>query len=127
MRVIVINPHDHTIAEHEISGKPYDTIKGIIGSGLECARIDAKNCIWVDEEGLLKLNQYFRHSGYHQPLAGIGVVTGLTHDGDFASTKLYLETVVDAVTFGGVTFVGFEDTQAEFEGITIFSRRAIFR
>jgi hypothetical protein len=127
MRVIVINPISKTIEERKIGEPYYDSIKAIIGSWLERVRIDARNYIWVDEEGLLKpAPVFFTHRAYSQPLAGIGVVTGETFDGDFASTKLSLEAVADAVSFPSVKFKGIAETEYTDNGVFVISRKAIF-
>jgi len=66
-------------------------------------QIDPKNDVFVDEEGLLKLDadsKFFAYGMYPQPLAGNGLILGIDHEtGETISTTLTLEEVREKVFF----------------------------
>lgn len=77
----------------------YKDIYPILGiDTFDVVQIDGTNCVFVDDEGLLKPNQYFKIAGYPQPLAGKGFLLATDNStGETISTKLFYEQVVGMV------------------------------
>jgi hypothetical protein len=56
--------------------------------------MDDGDCIYVDDEGLLKpLDWFFAIKGGHQPFAGCGLVLGTDDDGEAVSPRIALENL----------------------------------
>lgn len=72
-----------------------DLIEAVYPQGLA-----AGDCVYVDEEGLFKEPAVFFHwRGFHQPLAGSGLVVGTDDDGNTVDCKTSLEQVKARVRF----------------------------
>ena len=104
MKALLINPFDMTITEVEYDGNYQSIYKLISPEGSEvrafdAVRISAEDTIWVDDEGLLKQNNFFEHTDYPQPMAGLGLVLGTTEDGDSTSPTLTLDQLKDNISW----------------------------
>ena len=61
------------------------------------------DAIFVDDEGLFKDDQrFFMLRGYHEPLAGRGLVLGANAEGDTTSPKITMEKLTELISFGDV-------------------------
>jgi hypothetical protein len=103
MRAIIINPYDQTITQAPDTGIKYDLAAMYAALTHDAAKrkVDDINSVmlnsertetlWVDGEGLLFPDIPVWYLGnYPAPLAGIGLVLGLTEFGDNCSTKLII-------------------------------------
>ena len=102
---ILINPKAETITECFI-----DTIKGLDDyySQLECQTFDIAHIgnghdVYIDDEGLLSIQhdtKFFSIEGYHQPLAGNGIVMGFEAEtGNTIDCTLTLDEIKARVKF----------------------------
>jgi len=116
MKAILINPISRTIKEIEHSGnfrQIYELLSdeenGVKVDLFTVVQLDDVNCIYVDDEGLLKDPRYFfNYRGYSQPLAGRGLVLGVdSHSGESIATTLSVEHVSDRVRFSEHSVEGF--------------------
>jgi len=110
VRGILINSQTETITEVYVNGD-YTEIYRIINVDLfTVVNLDNKgNALFVDDEGLLKNPEFFfKWDGYHQPLAGNGLILGTDDEGESVSTTLTLEEVKARVTFKRLEVVAFE-------------------
>lgn len=69
----------------------------------DVVQIDDVNDIYVDDNGLLSLNEksmFFHYKGYHQPLSGNGLILGNDDEsGESIDTTLKVEDVRKNVKF----------------------------
>lgn len=90
----LIDPAAQSITPWHYNGD-YRTIRGAIrteGSPFTVAYLENHDCIFVDDEGLLKpLDWFFAVKGLHQPLAGCGLVLGADREGETVSAKITLD------------------------------------
>jgi len=116
MKVIVINPYDQTITEQD-SNNTFEDYYAKIGNGcdiIQPVKLNGRDKIYLDEEGLLKGNPaLFTLEGASQPFAGIGIVEGSKAKG----VKLTLDEVKDMVywvaNLGGMLMkVSYRDNEA---------------
>lgn len=98
MRAILIDPHAQTIAEVEHNGdfrQIYELIKA------ECfttIRLDDRNALYLDDEGLYKPEQaFFEFGTYPQPLAGRGLILGFNHAGETVPATISIDTIMQNV------------------------------
>lgn len=100
MRAIKINVVDKTVSEIQIQ----DSFKGMCvalkSNGYDAVRLSATECLWVDDEGLLKEKPLgaFRIEGYPQALSGHGIIIGLRGPAN-VDTKLDVDVVRELITF----------------------------
>lgn len=113
MRVLVINPWDHSITEAEHSGHYkdyYRLLSGPTRADLPAAEVGCFNMVslgdadghlmFVDDEGLLVQPQrYFRLSGSPSTFAGRAVVTAGAGEEDEKAATISLETLAKCVTW----------------------------
>lgn len=103
MKAILINATKKTIEEVDVpSENTLKTWYSLIGCNLvTCAfYINETDSVLVDDEGLLKQPQhFFTYEGFHQPLAGSGLVVGCDEEGETTSVKTTLEEVREKVKF----------------------------
>ena len=81
-----------------------EAMYNIIGCQImEVVRIDRRNDLWIDEEGLLQNPQLlkFWFKGCHSPLTGNGLVCGFDGEGESISTTLSVEEIKRRVIFLG--------------------------
>lgn len=78
-----------------------DGIYKLIGADpFAVVQIEKRDAIYVDDEGLLRNPRYFfKYLGYHQPLAGKGLVLGTNEEGDTVSAKIKYEDLKKRVSF----------------------------
>lgn len=101
-KCIRIDVENKVIHEVEIRDNIQDIYEQLGCELFEVVRIDETNDIYVDEEGLLKLNEdskFFTYRGYPQPIVGNGLILGHNKRGDSISTTLTLEEVKQNVEF----------------------------
>lgn len=69
--------------------------------GIAAVQLHPREILWVDDEGLLKrpLLPLFEILGYHQPIAGKGLILGNTTEGDAVSTRFPVEIVRELITW----------------------------
>lgn len=107
MKAILIDSKSKTVRYVEVKvndGSALESMYNHIDCDLvEVINIDDKNDLFVDEEGLLKLNkdsQFFLYDGFPQPLAGNGLILGLNQEeGESVETSLSIEEVAEKVLF----------------------------
>jgi len=108
MRGFLIDPEAKTITEVDHNGD-YKQIYEFIG--VDCftvVQMDDVNCVYVDDEGLLNNPRYFfTIQGYHQPLAGKGLVLGVDEEGETIGTNLELEDLQKIIRFTELSVQGF--------------------
>jgi hypothetical protein len=108
MKAIFIDPQARTVTLIEHGGDYRSILKTIDVQIFTCVALDSANTLFVDDEGLLNDPRYFFEIGdYPQPLAGKGLVLGITDDGDSADTTLPLPAVESAVRFLELKVDGF--------------------
>lgn len=100
MKAFLINPEKQEISEIEVTHPVLKSLYRHIGCDcIDSLRINQNNIIWVDDEGLLKPNFYFRIENYPNPLAGNGVVLGIKPDGDNKDVSITLDKLKEIVSF----------------------------
>ena len=84
MKAYLINPFEKSVKEVEYSGDIEDIYLHLNCDIFDCCYpFDNQNCVFIDDEGLLKPDQSFFTIGkYSQPLAGMGLVLGTDENGD---------------------------------------------
>jgi hypothetical protein len=102
-KCILIDVKNETIGEIFI-GEGIQPIYETVGCEMfECVDVDDVNTIYVDEEGLLKLNhdtKFFTIEGGHQPFAGNGLVMGTDMEtGESIDTTLSVEYLKEKIKF----------------------------
>lgn len=108
MRALLINPEYHTITEVEYTGDYRNIYTHIGAQCFDMVRINDKDNIFVDDEGLINgvahKRGMFRVEGrYPVHLAGKGLVLGTipTEDGpDSGPTDMPIETLKGMITWG---------------------------
>lgn len=111
IKTIVIDPFTRTIEHGTLpygNDGAYTGIVDAVFEGrpakgyIELVRVDRRNAVWVDEEGLLKdwADQRFFTWGPQQ-LAGRGVITGVNEEGDTVDATIDIERVRRDVKFVG--------------------------
>lgn len=99
---ILINVKNETIEMVEVQ----DGLQGIYSlvdcELIEVVNLDDTNDIYVDEMGLLELNQdtkFFTFEGGDQPYSGNGLVLGVDDDGDSCDTTFDINVLRRTVKF----------------------------
>jgi len=99
MKAILIDPKARTIEPIDVA----DTLEAIYAAlgckWIEEMRLDARNVLYVDEEGLQAERCDFFTIGTSGPLCNRALVAGFNRAGDSVDTTLDLETVRRAVRF----------------------------
>lgn len=108
MKGILIDPFERTVTRVDVA-KGIDAIYKLIQARpFDCVRIDERNAIYVDDEGLYVDDQrFFQFRGYHQPLAGRGLILGNDREGESCSCTITLDDVKGRVTFPAVALAEF--------------------
>lgn len=106
MKGILIDVNNRTITEIQVNNVDGNCLSDLyknIGCDLvELIDIDDDNCVFFDEEGLLKLTEksnFFLFDGYPQPIAGNGVILGFNEEGDSIDTTLSVEEIKTKIKF----------------------------
>jgi hypothetical protein len=120
MRALLIDPIAKTITEvdhngdyHQIYEYLSDPANGLKATTFDSVRVDNTNVIYVDDDGLLKDPRYFfMFSHYHQPLAGRGLVLGVSSSGDTIATTLTVKKLSPFITYTDkLEVIGMEHTE----------------
>jgi hypothetical protein len=102
-KCILIDAYAETITEVTIGEELQDIYSAIRCNTFECIDIGRFDTIYVDEEGLLKLNsqtKFFSIIGGYQPIAGNGLVMGyIDETGESCDTTLSVNDVASLVQF----------------------------
>jgi len=102
MRAILIDPFTQTIEEVDYSGD-YKDIYGLIQCDLFTTVYlpnTSDDTLFVDDEGLYVENQrFFKIDGFHQPLAGCGLLLGTDKEGESTDCMSTVEEVKAIVTW----------------------------
>jgi len=126
-KAILINPTKKTISEVGIHDKYEEWLTLIGASSLDRVRINHKNYVWVDDEGLLRDPQhFFKGTFYPKPLAGNALIIGGGGE-TVKDTTITLEQVIAMISFPNVEFTGFNTSMAELGEVTVFRREAQFK
>lgn len=104
MRAILINPQDKSVTEVDYNGDYRQIYQLIDATCFDCVRIDARETIYIDDEGLIngKGNEvgFFYVKGERPvALAGKGLIlsTGVDARGAITGESVGTELTVDAV------------------------------
>ena len=102
MKGILIDVENEQIKFVEV-GKDIDAIYEQINCDcFTVINIENDDVIYVDDEGLFKLNEdskFFYLEGSHQPIVGNGLILGTDDEGDSVDAKSKLEDIKDRITF----------------------------
>lgn len=106
MRCIVIDAQAQTVLDTEISNGDLDQLadlQKIVGGSIGLATRIGEDVLYVNDNGLLlpMPQHFFQLKGFVQPLAGNGIVTGMTRTGNTRSPKTPIGKVRRMVTFLG--------------------------
>jgi hypothetical protein len=102
IRAILINSTAQVVVEVQIEPRLEAYYKALNVGLIEAVHprgIAGQDVMYVDEEGLLKPNQFFHFRGYPQPLAGNALILGTDADGNDIDAKTTLIDVQRRVTF----------------------------
>jgi Domain of unknown function (DUF3846) len=112
MKAILIDSVTRSVSEVEYNGDYRHIYELIDCDTFTIVRIGHNDVIYVDDEGLLKDSppcDYFMYRGYHQPLAGKGLVLGTNEEGDSVAPIHTLSQIKDRVEFVELNLMGFEE------------------
>jgi hypothetical protein len=108
MRGILIDTKNRTITQVEVVRNEEGSILPSIYDHVKCSMVEVVpyndfNDVYVDEEGLFKVNEdttFFKLKEYPQPISGNGLILGFdSKTGDSVDTDLSVSEVVGMVTF----------------------------
>lgn len=102
IKCIKIDVDIKRIHEVEINDNIQDIYKQLQCDTFEVVGIDDFNDLYVDEEGLMKVNEeskFFMIDGYKQPLVGHGLIFGHDRSGNSTSTTFSVDEVRKRITF----------------------------
>tara|TARA_R100000541_G_scaffold57924_1_gene68451 strand:+ start:276 stop:632 length:357 start_codon:yes stop_codon:yes gene_type:complete len=99
----LIDPFAETVTQVAYEGDCTCIYKHIKASLFTWVYLEDSDEIYVDDEGLYKDDQrFFTFKGYHEPLAGRGLVLGANAEGDTTSPKITMEKLTELISFGDV-------------------------
>ena len=100
MKAILIDPFAETVEVVDYSGN-WEEISDLIECRyFDIVRVDDKESLYIDDEGLYTENQrFFKWDGYPHPLAGRGLILGTNEEGESIDTDMETEDVEKLVTF----------------------------
>jgi len=114
MRGILIDPVTMTVEWAEAPEGARDDVRALYDL-LQCRMIEVvainnHEAVFVDENGLLKQGamSFFTIPSFPQPIAGRGIILGLTPMGRLRSTRLDVDDIRPAIGFPAIDFAGFE-------------------
>lgn len=112
MRAILIDPTTKTVTEVDHANDYRDIYRLIEATDFNVVSINdpGNHCIYVDGESLLvdEPGPFFKWHGYHQPIAGKGLILATDEEGNSIAATLSLEDVQTRVLWPDIEFVGFE-------------------
>ncbi len=107
-RGILIDTENRTITEVEVVRNEEGSQLPSIYNHVKCSIVEVvtyndENDVYVDEEGLLNVNEdtkFFKLKNYPQPIAGNGLIMGFDDEtGENGDTDLTIAEVVSMVSF----------------------------
>jgi len=103
----LIDPFEQSVQEVNYFGDYTEIYKHIKCDLFTVVGLNNKgDCVYVDDEGLLKDNQmFFKIQGYPEPLAGRGLILGTDEEGDSCSATLSFEDVRQMISFPVAVFL----------------------
>lgn len=132
MRALLIDPFTRQIALIPELGAGLQAKYEVIGCRyVEAVRLDARNLLWVDEDGLLKppaARAYFRING--KLVANKGLVLGVTPTGRDTNAPLTVDALSRAVSWADVDEARQASLDGAFDGFRLTGddlQRIIFR
>jgi hypothetical protein len=103
---ILIDPFACTVTEVEHDASSINGIYRLLShpsmpvSTFTIVQLDDGDAIFVDDEGLLKTcDRFFVWAGYHQPIAGKGLILGSNRRGDSVSCEISVDDARAMVMF----------------------------
>jgi hypothetical protein len=106
MRAFLVNPYDRRVSQLDFEGDYLEIRKTIGGHPFDAAYLNrpiephARLVCYVDDEGYYRDGQkWWRFAGYPNPLGGLGLILGVTDEGDEADAPAILSWVTAMVTF----------------------------
>jgi len=100
IRVIVIDSENQMIVERVIRNELKE-FQNLVGGLIDAVRLDEKNILWVNDEGLLRSeNYFFRWNG--RLLAGSGVIASDDGKGETVSTTMTESEAKSKIDFCGI-------------------------
>ena len=92
MKAYLIDPNNRKITEVDYTGDFRNIYTHIGAECFDVARFGETDCVFVDDEGLIKgpVYQFFAVQGYPAPLAGKGLVLGTDEEGNSISPSIDL-------------------------------------
>lgn len=125
---LLIDPAAQSITPWTYNGD-YRTIRAVLRIGASpftIVYLPNSDCIFVDDEGLLKpVDWFFAVKGYPQPIAGRGLVLGANRYGDSVSARTTLEELqrsilhLRIVGVDPIRFLAWEGTGEEMRAVTL--------
>ena len=102
MRAILINPVTCQVIETEYSGTYTDIYTMCDFELFDCIELGDGQTMYVDDEALLKDNQFFfRYDGFDQPIGGKVLIIGTDENGDAVGTTLDIDELKNKIEFVG--------------------------
>jgi hypothetical protein len=124
----LIDPATQSIAPWAYNGD-YRTIRAALRIGASpftIVSLPGRDCIFVDDEGLLKpVDWFFAVKGYPQPIAGRGLVLGTDRKGESVSARTTLAELqrsilhLRIVGVDPIRFFAWEGAGAEMRAVTL--------
>jgi hypothetical protein len=117
MRALLIDPFTETVTETFYSGDYKQIYQLIEAETFDAARLgpDLSDTVYVDDEGLLKPNQFFfLEDLYPFPLAGKGLVLGTDDEGDAISPTITIAEILQSISWLTPILGGFITTNGQF-------------
>jgi hypothetical protein len=124
----LIDPAAQSITPWAYNGD-YRTIRAALRIGASpftIVYLPNRDCIFVDDEGLLKpLDWFFAVKGYPQPIAGRGLVLGTDRNGESVAARTTLEELersilhLRIVATNPIRFLAWEGTAEEMRAVTL--------
>lgn len=103
MRGLLIDPKAYTIQEIQLAAKGDhlpEIYRHLQCRTFDCAALDNRDTLYIDDEGLLKANPYhFIIEGCLEPFAGRGLILGTTNTGHSTDAHAALDTIKQRITF----------------------------
>ena len=98
MRAILINPQDKTITEVDYNGDYHHIYRLIDATCFDCVRIDARETIYIDDEGLIngkgnEVGFFYVKGDRPVALAGKGLILSTDDEGKSVGTELTVDAV----------------------------------
>jgi hypothetical protein len=102
MKAILIDVENREVKMVEVEKGIHAIYEKINCDCFTVVSLENEDAIFIDDEGLLKLSEtskFFFIEGYHQPLAGNGLILGTDEEGESVDAKSSLEDIKNRVRF----------------------------